>query len=118
MSNEAPTSNAAPAAARLLARRLRYAALGVLLVGLFSAVAIYALNKPPVVSDDPATIGEDKPGAIETGRMYGGLGLLEQDLADDLQQPATQAVVVGAAATLVAGGFFVAAHWLNGGRVP
>ena len=102
-------------AARLVrwARRLRMTSVVVLLAGVAVAGAIFAFGTGPVESDDPATIAEDKIDSREVGRMYGDVGVLEKDLANQLKQPDTQAVLIVAVTAVVAGACFGAARFLE-----
>jgi hypothetical protein len=89
------------------------ASVAVLLLGAAAAGAVYAFGAGPAESDDPATIAEDKIEAREAERMYGEVGVLERDWADNLKQPGTQAMLIAAITAVTAGGGFCAARLLE-----
>ena len=95
------------------ARRLRIISTVVLLVGVAIAGAVYALGTGPVESNDPATIAQDKIDSRQVEQMYGNVGLLERDWANDLKQPATQAVIIVVITAVVSGGGLFVAWFLD-----
>ncbi len=85
----------------------------VLLVGVAIAGTVYAFGSGPMESDDPATIAEDKIDSRQAGQMFGDVGVLERDWANDLKQPGTQAILIVAITAVVAGGGLFAARLLE-----
>jgi hypothetical protein len=47
------------------------------------------------------------------GMLYGNMGLLIQDLLDDLKRPGTQTIIIVVVATIVSFGCFHFARWLD-----
>jgi hypothetical protein len=96
-----------------IVRRLRIAALAVLVTGIVAAGAVYAFETPPAESDDPATIASDKIDSREVEHLFGGVGLLGREWTQDLAQPENQAALIAVVAVLVAGGCFGVAGFLD-----
>lgn len=95
------------------ARRLRITSVVLLLAGTAIAGAIYAFGTGPVESDDPAMIAQDKIDSRQVAQMYGDVGLLERNWANDLKQPGTQAVIIFVITAVVAGGGLFVARFLE-----
>ncbi len=87
----------------------------VLLLGLGGAGLVYWTGAPPEdLSANPATARVYKTERREIEINFGKMGLLANDLREDLKQPGTQAVLIAAASILVASGCFYVARWQDG----
>ncbi len=79
----------------------------VLALGLVGAGALYWIrthsNQP---TEDELLAGNAKAESRQMGLLYGNMGLLTQELSDDLKQPGTQAFLIAAVSVLIAAGFF------------
>jgi hypothetical protein len=93
--------------------RLRIIAAVVLLLGIVGAEVIYLRGRSADGSDDASMLGYDKAQARQVGTLYGQQGVIVQEWSDDLKQPGTQAGIVVGAAALVAGGCFYVARLLE-----
>ncbi len=96
-----------------LRRRLRITALVVFISGILAACLVYGLSAPPIASDDPATIANDKIDTRQFSQMYGNGGLLEKEWLDQMKYPGTKAAMVFVSATVAAGALLLAARALN-----
>jgi|GEM_PF-6918533 hypothetical protein len=75
--------------------RLRKVGLVILVVGFTLAALIYLTgSNPEDFSSDPATARAYKNQSQEIQLNYGHSGLVMNQLADDLKQPATQAILL------------------------
>jgi len=95
-------------------RRSRLRTLGVLvlLLGLGAAGAVYWTGAPPEdLSADPATARAYKTEARDIEINFGKMGLLMNDLENDLQYPGTQAAIIATVSIIVACGCFYFAQW-------
>jgi hypothetical protein len=96
--------------------RLRTIGVVVLLLGFGGAGLVYWTGTPPEdLSDDPDMARAYKTEAREIEKNFGKMGLLLNDLREDLRQPGTQAVMIVVASTLVASGCFYVARLLARG---
>ena len=97
--------------ARKRARQLRWGGISVLCLGLCGAAMICWLgNRQPVLADELAMTGYNKPEQRQMGILYGKEGALIEGWSEDLKQPGTQAVLLLATTALLAGGCFYFAH--------
>jgi flagellar basal body-associated protein FliL len=104
------TSGADPHAKRR--SLLRTLGVLVLLLGLGGAGAVYWTGAPPDdLSADPATARAYKTEARDIEINYGKMGVLMNELADDLNHPGTQAAIIAAVSVVVASGCFYFARW-------
>ena len=88
-------------------RRLRTIGVIVLLLGIGSACIVYWMGTRSVdLADDPSMTGFYKADSRQMGMLYGQMGLMIQDLLEDLKRPGTQAAIIGVVAALVASGCF------------
>jgi hypothetical protein len=102
-------------------RRSQLRTLGVLvlLLGLGGAGAVYWTGTPPEdFSADPATARAFKTEARDIELNYGKMGLLMNDMVNDLQYPGTQAGIIAAVSIIVASGCFYFAGWPERGGEP
>ncbi len=87
--------------------RLRIVGVIVLLLGIGSACMVYRIGtRAAELTDDLAMVGYNRAQSRQMGVLYGKMGLLIEDLSNDLKRPGTQAIIIGAAATLVGFGCF------------
>jgi hypothetical protein len=94
--------------------RLRIIGVIVLLLGIGSAGAVYWIRtRSADLNDDPSMAGYYKIQSRQMGMLYGNMGLLIQDLLDDLKRPGTQAIIIIVVATIVSFGCFHFARWLD-----
>ena len=101
MTAEIETSGPA-SAARRKARRLRMAAVIMLMLGLIGVGAVYQLGRPQDVPDELSTAY--KANERQAEYLYGKSGLWLQELLGALKKPDTQAVIIVAASWLIAAG--------------
>ena len=88
-------------------RRLRIIGTLVLVLGLASAGLVYWLGtRAPDVMDDPAMLRYNNAQSRQMGVLYGKMGLVIEDLIDDLKRPGTQAALITLASILIGSGFF------------
>jgi multidrug efflux pump subunit AcrA (membrane-fusion protein) len=102
-------------------RRARLRALGVLvlLLGLAAAGVVYWTSAPPEDwSADPATARAYKTETRDIEINFGKMGILINDLVEDLQYPGTQAAIIAAVSVLVASGCFFFAQWPESDAEP
>jgi hypothetical protein len=87
--------------------RLRLIGIFVLLLGIGSAGIVYWMGtRSDDLSDDPSMIGYNRAASRQMGVLYGNMGLMINDLFDDLKRPGTQATIIVVVATLVMFGCF------------
>jgi hypothetical protein len=87
--------------------RLRTIGLIVLLLGIGSAGLVYWRGtRAASLADDPSMAGFNKADRRQMEMLYGQMGLMTQDLLEDLKRPGTQAVIIVAVAALFASGCF------------
>jgi hypothetical protein len=104
MTNDIPAS---AGSSRRIARRLRIAGVGVLVIGLAAAGLVYWLGtRAADANDDLSMQGFNRAEQRQMGQLYGKSGLLIDDLEDDLKQPGTQAAIIGVVTALAAAGCF------------
>ena len=111
----ANNKTAAPVSpARRRARRLRMAAVIVLLAGILGEGVVYWLGtRQADWPDDPSLVGYDKAQARQIGILYGRQGLTVENWANDLKKPGTQALIIVVTAALAAGGCLYLARLLD-----
>jgi hypothetical protein len=79
----------------------------VLLLGIGSASIVYWLGtRSADLAADPSTVGYYKASSRQMGILYGQMGILIEDLFDDLKRPGVQAAIIVAIATVIAFGCF------------
>lgn len=97
--------------ARKKSKRLRLVGLIVLTLGLVTAAAVYWIQtyhgEP---TEDELLAGNVKAESRQMEILYGKMGLLTQEISDDLKQPGVQACLIAAASVLVAAGCFYVAR--------
>jgi hypothetical protein len=92
-------------------QRLRAVGVIVLLLGLGAAGAVYEIRTHArAPTEDELLAGNARAEAHQMGVLYGKMGLLTQELSDDLKQPGTQAGIIAAVSILVAAGCFYVAR--------
>ena len=87
------------------ARKLRIIGVIALVLGI-AGVGIVYWTRSADLSDELSMVGYDKPEERQMEILYGKQGEFIEDWSNDLKQPGTQAVIIGVAAALVAGGCF------------
>lgn len=93
--------------ARKQSRRLRVFGVVALVLGLGSAGALYWIRMHSGgPTEDELLSGNARAESHQMGLLYGKMGLLTQQLSDDLKQPGTQAFLIAAFAVLIAAGCF------------
>ena len=96
-------------------RRVRLFGGLTLLAGLGSATLVYQIRtRSQVVADDPSTVGFNQPQRRQMALLYGNMGLMVEDLTEDLKRPGTQAAMILGASGLVAAGCFYFSNRLDG----
>lgn len=90
---------------RRRARQLRIIGVIVLLLGIGGAGVVYWL-RPPEVPDDSSMTGYNRAETRQMEMLYGKQGRLIEDLANDLKQPGTQAILIAVASAVIAAGCF------------
>ena len=86
-------------------RRLRVAAIVMVLLGIATACLVYWHGTRPADSADDFTLGTDsKVVDRQMQEAYGRQGQVIADLTDDLKQPGTQAFLIVLATGLLAAG--------------
>ncbi|HLZ53731.1 MAG TPA: hypothetical protein VKS19_04550 [Verrucomicrobiae bacterium] len=88
-------------------KRLRVIGAVVLLLGLAGAGAVYwirAHSGEP--AEDELLAGNARAESRQMEILYGKMGLLTQELSDDLKQPGTQALLIATISILIAAGCF------------
>jgi flagellar basal body-associated protein FliL len=99
--------------------RLRTIGILVLLLGLGGAGAVYWTGAPPEdFSANPATARAYRTESRDIEINFGKMGLVMNDLLDDLKYPRTQAAIIAVVSLLVASGCFCFAQWLERGGEP
>ena len=97
-----------------IGRRLRIIGSLILLLGCTGAGWVYWLGmRSAALMDDPAMQGFNRAKHWQMGVMYGGMGNLVDDLAEDLKQPRTQAILIVVASVVIAAGCFLFARLLE-----
>ncbi len=92
---------------RQQAKRLRLIGIVVLVLGLLSAGAVYWVRTHTgEPTEDELLAGNARAEAHQMGVLYGKMGLLTQELSDDLKQPGTQALIIATVSILIAAGCF------------
>ena len=105
MSVNPPKAGANPP--RQQAKRLRAIGVVVLALGLLGAGAVYWIRTHSgEPAEDELLAGNARMEAHQLGVLYGKMGLLTQELSDDLKQSGTQALIIAAVSILVAAGCF------------
>ena len=93
------------------AARFRLAGVVILVSGLVAAGVLYwARTRNPALEDDPMMLNYSKPERMQMGVMYGKMGMLIEDLQDDLSQPGTQAFLIVAGSAVLSWACFFAAR--------
>jgi len=104
------SANPQPAGAdspRRQAKRLRVIGSVVLVLGLLSAGAVYWIGTHAgEPTEDELLAGNARVESHQMGLLYGRMGLLTQELSDDLKQPGTQALIIATVSILIATGCF------------
>ena len=78
-----------------------------LALGLLSAGAVYWIGTHSTEpSEDDLLPGNARAESHQMQLLYGKMGLLTQELSDDLKQPGTQALIIATVSILVAAGCF------------
>ncbi len=91
--------------------RLRIIGIIIMVIGFSGAGFLYWSSAPSADdSDEVPTAQTSKKVARDIEVNFGKMGLLTATLADDLQDPATQAIIILAASILVTSGCFYVAH--------
>ncbi len=105
MSANHPAAGANPP--RPQAKRLRVIGVVVLVLGLLGAGAVYWIRTHSgEPTEDELLAGNARAESHQMGLLYGKMGLLTQELSDDLKQPGTQALLIAAVSILIAAGCF------------
>ncbi len=92
---------------RQQSKRLRVIGGGVLALGLLSAGAVYWIRTHSgEPTEDELLAGNARLESHQMGLLYGKMGLLTQELSDDLKQPGTQAFIIATVSILIATGCF------------
>jgi hypothetical protein len=88
-------------------KRLRVSGVIVLVLGLLGAGALYWIRTHSgEPTEDELLAGNARLESHQMGLLYGRMGLLTQELSDDLKQPGTQAFLIAAVSVLIAAGCF------------
>ena len=88
-------------------KRLRVIGVVVLVLGLLGAGALYWIRTHSgEPTEDELLAGNARAESRQMQILYGKMGLLTQELSDDLKQPGTQAFLIGAVSVLIAAGCF------------
>ena len=100
-------------------KRLRAIGGVILLLGLATAAAIYWIGMHSTgPSEEELLPGYARMESHQMQFLYGKMGLLMQELSNNLKQPGTQAGIVAAISILAAVGCFYFARLLNDGSKP
>jgi hypothetical protein len=87
--------------------RLRFIGVLMLLLGMGGASLVYWLGtRSGDPANDPTLVGYDRAESRQMGVLYGKMGLLIEDLTEDLKRPRTQAILIATVAAFVAAGCF------------
>ena len=90
-----------------LARRLRKIGVAVLVLGaLFAGVVFWHGRESTRLAEDPSMDRFNKANQRQMELMYGKMGTVTEDLAQQLKRPATQAAIIAIGSVLVAVGCF------------
>jgi len=96
-----------PGLSRKRQRRLKIVGTSILLSGLCVAGVIYWVGKQSTAqSEDELLRGNARAQSRQMEILYGKMGLLTQEISDDLKDPGTQAFLVAAVSIMVAAGCF------------
>jgi hypothetical protein len=88
-------------------KRLRVIGVVVLVLGLCSAGAVYWIRTHPgEPTEDELLAGNARAESRQMEILYGKMGLLTQELSDDLKQPGTEAFIIATISILIATGCF------------
>ena len=88
-------------------KRLRTIGVAVLLLGLIGAGAVYWIGThSSEPSEDELLPGNARAETRQMEILYGKMGLLTQELSDNLKQPGTQAFIIATVSILIAAGCF------------
>ena len=91
-------------------KRLRSVGIIVLSLGLTAAGAVYWIRTHAGPTDDELLAANARAQSRQMGILYGKMGVLTQELAEDLKQPGTQACLIAAVSVLAALGCFYVAR--------
>ncbi|HKW28475.1 MAG TPA: hypothetical protein VJT54_04005 [Verrucomicrobiae bacterium] len=84
-------------------KRLRVMGAVVLLLGLAGAGAVYWVRTHTgEPTEDELLAGNTRAEVHQMGVLYGKMGLITQELSDDLKQPGTQACIIAIISILIA----------------
>ena len=109
MSANQQPSDAPPS--RNKTQRLRVVGSIVLLLGLTTAGAVYGIRTHAgSPAEDELSAENARAQSRQMGILYGRMGVLTQELFEDLGQPGIQACLIAAASILVAAGCFYVAR--------
>lgn len=101
-------------------KRLRRIGAAVLVLGFAVAGAVYGIRtRAGEPTEDELLAGNARAESRQMGVLYGKMGLLTQELSEDLKRPGTQALIIAAATIVIAAGCFYFARLEdddNGGR--
>jgi len=87
--------------------RLRRAGFVILIAGLLAAGTVYWMGtRSPNLMDDASMVGFNRARERQMGLLYGKMGNLINDWADDLKQPENQAGLIVIGSILLAAGCF------------
>ena len=90
-----------------LAKRLRKIGATVLLFGALCAAFVYWHGRAATnLGDDPSMGGFNKANQRQMEVMYGKMGMVTEDLVQQLKRPATQSAIIAIGSVLVAVGCF------------
>ena len=100
-----------------LARRLRIAAVFVILLGVIGAETLYWFEtRSADRAEDPAMMGNEKAQTRQLEVLYGKSNVALQEWVEEVKQrPGEQAAIVIGFAALLAGGCVYFASWLDHG---
>jgi hypothetical protein len=91
--------------------RLRIIGILVLLLGCAGAGVLYWASAPPEdLPEDAVTALNSKKATRDMEVNFGKAGLLTNNLLEDLEDPATQAIIIVIASILLSAGLFYVAH--------
>jgi hypothetical protein len=106
--NQQPSDTPLP---RNKTRRLRVAGIIVLLLGFTTAGAVYWIRTHAGEPAEDELLAENtRAQSRQMGILYGRMGVLTQELFEDLKQPGTQACLIAAVSILAALGCFYVAR--------
>lgn len=96
--------------------RLRTVGVLVFLLGIGSAEMVYWMGtRSPDLTDNLSMVGYNRTRSRQMGMLYGKMGLMIDDLTDDLKRPGTQAAIIATLSVFVASACFYLARPLNQG---